>query len=421
MRASLIRRHIMSRHPELNINSGVTDGDALERALANAKTVTENRVVVIKMVEDQSSPEKRKQQLEVFKPRHSMPSSMNLTPVSEACILCAAPNCNKYIHHSNMARHWRCWHPNLNKAEYVMKKPSLSNPCSPIPSIASAGKIVSHVQPTFNKRLSADLFDKRDSTSSPKVDSPANRLSASGFNLPMANGLYACRSGDCDYTTKYNSNMWRHRRKYNHFFDTNNSSMNVTENVITIDIKEEPLEEIVVDDIVVDEARLQTDSSLTKESEDGDIQETVDAANNDHDSTKNTVADEESKQTEEPEEVEEEMEVDSIEEKSDEIATEKPAEKTENLKEKEDLNQSSSKTESENLAESTPPKPKNRITAYFLPVPKSVEKVDKVESVDQHSAAKRAKRDLCDVDCQSTEDKLAKSTSVASSTTEIDV
>ena len=250
----------------------------------------------------------------------------------------------------------------------------------------------------------------------------------------MSNGLYACRSGGCDYTTKYNSNMWRHRRKYNHFLDTNDdsSATTVSDNVISIDIKEEPLEEIYValDDIVVDEARLRNDSSSAKEAEavfnheneDVNVDDIVDDIVDD---SAINIVDEVEEESEETGELDvenvEAMEVDSIEEKSEEAPTEESNEKTEIFKEKEDLNQSKGKLEAEKVTENTPPKPKSKITAYFLPVPKSVEKVSKVQTVDQDSAKKNLSEVDESVDCQSTEDDSAKSPSLESSSTiEID-
>jgi hypothetical protein len=42
-------------------------------------------------------------------------------------------------------------------------------------------------------------------------------------------------SGDCDYVTKYNSNMWRHRRKYSHFVDVSSHPENDAEDASVID------------------------------------------------------------------------------------------------------------------------------------------------------------------------------------------
>jgi len=42
------------------------------------------------------------------------------------------------------------------------------------------------------KRLSGDTSSEE---FSPKVESPVNRLSISGYNFPMVNGMYACKAG----------------------------------------------------------------------------------------------------------------------------------------------------------------------------------------------------------------------------------
>ena len=224
MRASLIRRHILSKHPEMNIKAGISDGDALESALAKVRSVPSqhHEDQVQSSNEDEEFAPKRRD--EGFVQRRSLPNShMNLTPVSEACVMCQAPGCHKYIHHSNMARHWRCWHPDLNKADFVMKRPPVTKSATGSPT---GSPLIFNSNSDNQLQLKDQSFDRRFSEnaltdSSPiKIQSNADRLRIANTTLPMCNGLYACRSGNCDYMTRYNSNMWRHRRKYNHFMDT---------------------------------------------------------------------------------------------------------------------------------------------------------------------------------------------------------
>lgn len=218
MRASLLRRHIMAQHPDICSSNGVCDAAILERAMANVQVIPRDQVAG--KAENEADEEAAEgddledgKQRSVSGQRNLPVVKTNLVPASEACVPCSAPGCNKFIHHSNMSRHWRCWHPDLDKNIFLPKKPvSRSNPCSPNSKNQS--------DDDATKRLAGDELLNE---SSPMIESPLHRLSTPGFNLPMANGLYACRSGDCNYFTKYNSNMWRHRRKYNHFVDVDAS------------------------------------------------------------------------------------------------------------------------------------------------------------------------------------------------------
>ena len=52
MRASLIRRHILSKHPTIALRRGITDGDALEKALAKANTTPTAEIIRVKPIND---------------------------------------------------------------------------------------------------------------------------------------------------------------------------------------------------------------------------------------------------------------------------------------------------------------------------------------------------------------------------------
>ena len=224
MRASLLRRHVAAQHPKLSLSKSGNELTPSGKRSGVAVVTTEgpHEKDVLEVKQEANEMELEGKQLTPSSPqRHAMSlTALNLTPASDACVPCSAPGCKKFIHHSNMARHWRCWHRGLNKADYpVGKVTGTSNSASP--------------DDTSNQRLSED---KSMTESSPMIDSPADRLNASSGNLPMANGLYCCRSGGCDYATKYNSNMWRHRRKYNHFMDLDDSLLTSPEK----DAKDEP-------------------------------------------------------------------------------------------------------------------------------------------------------------------------------------
>ena len=46
-------------------------------------------------------------------------------------------------------------------------------------------------------------------------------ISPATHNPRVSNGKFVCGFDGCDYMSVYNSNMWRHQRKYNHFVSGN--------------------------------------------------------------------------------------------------------------------------------------------------------------------------------------------------------
>ena len=217
--------------------------------------------------------------------------------------------CNKFIHHSNMARHWRCWHPELNKADYMPNRSRnasvLNNPRRSFDSASSSVDVepptkmirIDASQPvtirsgffnpvTTNTPAKKTLSNEpiKSSSSSPvakgnqviesfitikaePLEESCDSTEVEGYtpvegvsievedytqvegatpldvegctqvggdeiassdlitpvthNLAVKNGNFVCSFTGCDYKSKYNSNMWRHQRKYNHFADGN--------------------------------------------------------------------------------------------------------------------------------------------------------------------------------------------------------
>ena len=401
MRASLIRRHILSKHPNIALRRGITDGDALEKALAKANTTPTAEIIRVKPMNDLL--EKK----EVMDVRPKPLAAINSVPSSEACILCAAPDCNKYIHHSNMARHWRCWHPDLNKANFVMKRPSFSKstPTSPNSSPIKVAK-------TADSQVSQSLFkksaDRRTSIEQQQPSKEQANAAVNGFNLPMANGLYACKTGDCDYKTRYNSNMWRHRRKYNHFLDTDVSF----ENCHTAVVQQQP-----------DDAS----GTLIDKSKEVDATDTDEAAKDDEPKTERPedpflVVDEsesiDASMYEEVEEIEEmdfesntpadadenkddKAEIKEIEEVKTPKSAERNASTSDSIIKETNPTKAKSVSTSENdktadLLKSPAEKSRNKITSYFLPLAKSTEKVVKVETPTTPSDAEKVKKNIAE-------------------------
>jgi hypothetical protein len=209
-----------------------------------------------------------------------------------------------------MARHWRCWHPELNKADYQPtvrsgksvspknqqtpknhssssksqqainvqsstpttqqamniqsgspktqqamniqsgshKTQQVSLPSSVSPSfmddnqfvksylnggkkkrfVLSAVKLEENKEATINTEEVVDIEnvemkEEEEETLETKTVTMSQQFSPMTPNLLMTDGKYVCSFEGCDYMTKYNSNMWRHQRKYNHFKEANST------------------------------------------------------------------------------------------------------------------------------------------------------------------------------------------------------
>ena len=211
-----------------------------------------------------------------------------------------------------MARHWRCWHPELNKADYMPNRSRnasvLNNPRRSFDSASSSIEVepprkmirIDASQPvtirsgffnpvtTINNTPAKKTFSNehiKSATSSPAaakgtlvigslitikaepLEESCDSTEVEGYtqvegvsievddytqtegaepldvesctevegddvatlapitpvthNLDVKNGNFVCSFSGCDYKSKYNSNMWRHQRKYNHFADGN--------------------------------------------------------------------------------------------------------------------------------------------------------------------------------------------------------
>ena len=207
-----------------------------------------------------------------------------------------------------MARHWKCWHPELNKNDYMPNKSRnasfprrsfastspLMDPVSlpskmiridsieveppakmiridasqpvtirsglfdpvttnktllndPIKSSTSSLVAKSHIAESFMTIKAEPLEDSCDSIGveghteevqfkvedNPHIQEEpvdvggyphtqgepveVDNYSPVTHNLVVRNGSYVCSFQGCDYKSKYNSNMWRHQRKYSHF------------------------------------------------------------------------------------------------------------------------------------------------------------------------------------------------------------
>jgi len=126
---SKIGEHIISEHPNLLVKA--------QKVQCEEKSIeTESKEDKNQSKQETVSTEEKKKEPNVNdvtnRHRRSLPSFAfkNLSPVSEACVPCNAPGCHKYIHHSNMARHWRCWHPDLNKADYQQQQRPKTSPAA---------------------------------------------------------------------------------------------------------------------------------------------------------------------------------------------------------------------------------------------------------------------------------------------------
>lgn len=140
-------------------------------------------------------------------PQPRRTSAQNLAPASDACVPCTAPGCNKFVHQSNLPRHWRSRHPDLNRFNF----PSGSKP-KPKPTSFDRKSTTSteSVDQIIKVEVGEHVIDFRPNDVIDDLPDPV------ASNLQLVNGLYVCAFEGCDYSTKVNSNMWRHKRKFNH-------------------------------------------------------------------------------------------------------------------------------------------------------------------------------------------------------------
>jgi hypothetical protein len=151
-----------------------------------------------------------------------------------------------------MARHWRCWHPKLNKNDYMPVRPRTvsfshqissnfeppakiikaedSNPNveqNELPSLApSALNYLSTSVPNISKVLGSNknlVIIKCEEAGDKciKEEMKEESISPTTHNPQVMDGKFVCGFANCNYMSKYNSNMWRHQRKYNHFDSEN--------------------------------------------------------------------------------------------------------------------------------------------------------------------------------------------------------
>ena len=247
----MIGEHIISEHPNLLVKAKKVHNEV--KCMETESREEENQS---KQDSDLTEDKKEESNENAVTNRHrrSLPSFAfkNLSPVSEACVPCNAPGCHKYIHHSNMARHWRCWHPDLNKADYQQQQRTKTSPVAistpkaqinnkfkdatatttPDTNFSQAQdfkKVNFGVSLSKKAELSSDIRlasikqDPEQHSPLPDVQQQNEKvLSPAVYNLAISSdGKYACKFEGCDYMSKYNSNMWRHQRKYNHFADGN--------------------------------------------------------------------------------------------------------------------------------------------------------------------------------------------------------
>ena len=156
-------------------------------------------------------------------------------------IACKAPECSKMVSAQNIARHWNHEHPSLKKDDFQpstrklirMIKIDYSESDTPV---TSAPKVVP-------KDIPSALVK-----SNPPSKSPKKRIScrSSGCGYRTTSSLKMsehrkdkghlspkkpktqspviehCGFGDCDFSTRYKSNLVRHRQRRNHFLSKEN-------------------------------------------------------------------------------------------------------------------------------------------------------------------------------------------------------
>lgn len=192
-----IGEHILASHPGLVVVEVGPSEAEVEELVPETETLTPEE-------SETSSAESANQRVIIWDPSQARrPSVHKPTPASDACVPCTAPGCRKFVHQSNLPRHWRSWHPGLNRADFPNRLKPKPKP-----------------QPTNSKFASVDQIIKVEVGENVIDFQPNDVLDTSqnptASNLPLVNGLYVCAFEGCDYSSKFNSNMWRHKRKFNH-------------------------------------------------------------------------------------------------------------------------------------------------------------------------------------------------------------
>jgi hypothetical protein len=207
-----IGSHIIDKHPNLVVvEDGQSDVEEMTAETESLASKPSESVLIL-------SEKRRPHPVIIWDPsstpgQQRRSSTFNSTPASEACVRCVAPGCSKFVHHSNMARHWRCWHPGLNRSDFQNpKRPSKTRSSSTTSSEVNNSKeeLLEGVKSEAILKVEVgDIIDFRST----------NVLAST--NLPMVKDLYVCMFDGCEYSTKFNSNKWRHQRKYNHIHEAN--------------------------------------------------------------------------------------------------------------------------------------------------------------------------------------------------------
>ena len=199
-----IGEHILSSHPGLVVvEVGPTEAE-VEELIPEVEMLTPEE-------SDSSLVDSGNPRVVVWNPsiapQPHRTSAQNLAPASDACVPCTAPGCNKFVHQSNLPRHWRSRHPDLNRFNF----PSGSKP-KPKPTSFDRKSTTSteSVDQIIKVEVGEHVIDFRPNDVIDDLPDPV------ASNLQLVNGLYVCAFEGCDYSTKVNSNMWRHKRKFNH-------------------------------------------------------------------------------------------------------------------------------------------------------------------------------------------------------------
>jgi hypothetical protein len=92
--------------------------------------------------------------------------------------------------------------------------------------VLSAVKLEESKEATTNTEEVVDIEnvemkEEEEEMTETKTVTMSQQFSPMTPNLLMTDGKYVCSFEGCDYMSRYNSNMWRHQRKYNHFIGAN--------------------------------------------------------------------------------------------------------------------------------------------------------------------------------------------------------
>jgi len=126
-------------------------------------------------------------------------------------------DCKKFIHHSNMARHLRSLHSDIDYTILKNNSEEFNVPPEPALILATQTKVSQKFSPITPKAYPQHLASTTPTNLKVHMLLLLKTIFFATQSYSLQGNFFICKFGDCNYVSKFNSNMWRHRRKYGHF------------------------------------------------------------------------------------------------------------------------------------------------------------------------------------------------------------